>query len=50
LGYAFSGAFLSTRCKYTYATCTATTSGVGASSCNAKAGSAASWATCVNSP
>ena len=44
-----SNTYVSTRCKYTYATGTATTCGVGAASCNAAGGSAASWATCVNS-
>ena len=46
LGY--SGGPSTTRNKYTYACCTSTASGVGAASAASYGGSAASWATCVN--
>ena len=47
LGY-LSGGFSTIRNKYTYATCTSTACGVGAASAASYFGSAASWATCVN--
>ena len=37
-----------TRNKYTYSSCTSTASGVGSASAASQKGSAASWATCVN--
>jgi hypothetical protein len=42
------GAVSTTREKYTYASCTSTASGVGGASVASSNGSAASWATCVN--
>ena len=44
----FGGGALTTRNKYTYASCTSTACGVGAASAASYGGSAASWATCVN--
>jgi len=49
LGYSGGGcAMTAVRCKYTYATDTSTSSGVGVASQANSVGSAASWAICVN--
>ena len=42
------GVVSTTREKYTYASCSSTASGVGGASVASSDGSAASWATCVN--